>query len=124
MPESVLVLLSSLFFVSIVYYGVVHVPDDMDSHDDVMWVYAQRRLTRTLVSKYTALNKSVLDLDPERYLIYFIFLQSIAGEYMFLGNRVVLSRSVAPFSSLPPVVDCSSVKVNPNLLKSPKLGEF
>ena len=59
-----------------------------------------------------------------RYLIFIIFLQSIAGEYMFLGNRVVLSRSVAPFTSLPPVVDCSSVKVNPDSSKSKIFGIF
>ena len=32
------------------YYGIVKVPDDMDACDDVMWVYAKRKYTRTFVS--------------------------------------------------------------------------
>ena len=53
MSESWLILLTSFAVVSAFYYGVVHVPDDMDAHDDVMWVYAKRRLMRTLVSTQT-----------------------------------------------------------------------
>ena len=37
--------------------------------------------------------------------------QSIAGEYLGLGNRVVLSRSVAPLLTFPSPVDTSRVQV-------------
>ena len=39
----------SFAVVGYLYYGIVHVPEDMDARDDVMWLYGKRKLSRAIV---------------------------------------------------------------------------
>lgn len=50
--ESLYILTLAFLVVGYCYYGIVHVPDDMDAHDDVMWMYGKRKLTRAIVSVF------------------------------------------------------------------------
>ena len=49
LSETLTLLLLSFAVTGYLYYGIVHVPEDMDGRDDVMWMYGKRKLTRTLV---------------------------------------------------------------------------
>ena len=49
--ETLSLLALSFAITGYLYYGIVHVPEDMDGRDDVMWMYGKRKLTQTLVSK-------------------------------------------------------------------------
>ena len=51
LSETLTLLLLSFAVTGYLYYGIVHVPEDMDGRDDVMWMYGKRKLTQTLVSK-------------------------------------------------------------------------